>query len=236
MVYIAVPTPSTPQGFDDSILRSVVGHVGVGKIAFIKSTVVPGTTRALQELFPDRIVLFSPEFLTEATAAHDVAHPNRNIVGFATDEGQAIASDVLAAMPPAPYDAIVRAEEAEAIKYGGNCWFYYKVLFVNMLYDMCVKQGIDYDVVKKGMAADPRIGSTHLDPVHQSGRGAGGHCFIKDFEAFRKEYITLFPHDEVTKEYLNATVRKNLQLLNDSGKDDDLVKGVYGQGKQLVSD
>ena len=44
VVFIAVPTPSTPTGFDDRILRSVLPLVGKGKTAVIKSTILPGTT------------------------------------------------------------------------------------------------------------------------------------------------------------------------------------------------
>jgi UDP-glucose 6-dehydrogenase len=38
------------------------------------------------------------------------------------------------------------------------------------------------------MSADKRIGRTHLDAVHKGGRGAGGHCFIKDMAAFAEMY------------------------------------------------
>src|SRR3989338_8277931 len=92
-VFIAVPTPTVPADasgeggrlasrFDASIVRAAVALVGVGKTAVVKSTIVPGTTRKIQEEFPDRIVFYSPEFLSEATAAHDAAHPFSNIVGL----------------------------------------------------------------------------------------------------------------------------------------------------------
>src|SRR3989344_5381940 len=55
IVLIAVPTPTTPAGFDDSIVREAVGLVGVGKTAVIKSTIVPSTTVSIQEAYPDRI-------------------------------------------------------------------------------------------------------------------------------------------------------------------------------------
>src|SRR3989344_3970134 len=53
IVFIAVPTPTTPDGFDDSILVDVLPLVGKGKIAVIKSTVLPHTTDKLQKLYPD---------------------------------------------------------------------------------------------------------------------------------------------------------------------------------------
>src|SRR3989344_5672703 len=70
IVFIAVPTPTTPDGFDDSIVREALSLVGKGKIAVIKSTIVPGTTRSIQKENPDVFVMHSPEFLTESTAAY----------------------------------------------------------------------------------------------------------------------------------------------------------------------
>src|SRR4051812_44367762 len=61
IVFIAVPTPSTPKGFDLGIVKSALALVGKEKIAIIKSTIVPGATRELQKEFSGVIVLFCPE-------------------------------------------------------------------------------------------------------------------------------------------------------------------------------
>ncbi len=82
IVFIAVPTPSTPEGFDDSIIRIAVKSVGQGRIAVIKSTLLPGKTEVIQKDNPGVIVMHSPEFLRESSAAHDAANPNRNIIGI----------------------------------------------------------------------------------------------------------------------------------------------------------
>ena len=66
IVFIAVPTPTTPDGFSDAILQKVLPLVGKGKIAVIKSTVIPGTTSQLQQKFPDILIVHSPE-LPKAT-------------------------------------------------------------------------------------------------------------------------------------------------------------------------
>ena len=130
IVFIAVPTPTTLKGFDSSILRQAVKKVGRKKIAVIKSTVLPGETRAIQKENPNIYVLHSPEFLTESRAAYDAAHPNRNIIGLPemNDEYNKKAEEVLAVLPAAPYKLICRADEAELIKYSGNCWFYFKII------------------------------------------------------------------------------------------------------------
>jgi len=229
IVFIAVPTPSTPKGFDDSILRKVIKLVGKGKIAVIKSTILPGTTESIQKDNPDIFVFHSPEFLTEATAAQDTASPFRNIIGITidNDESRKKADEVIKVLPFAPYTLICKSKEAELIKYGGNCWFYFKVIYINMLYDLAEKQGCSYEIIKNAMSADPRIGSTHLDPIHKTGRGAGGHCFIKDFAAFSEIYGKLIG-DEKGIKVLESLKNKNIDLLMKSNKDLDLLKGVYG--------
>ncbi len=85
VVFIAVPTPTTENGFDESVVRDALKLVGKKKIAVIKSTLLPGITEKLQSEFPDVYVLHSPEFLVEATAAHDAAKPHRNLVGIPID-------------------------------------------------------------------------------------------------------------------------------------------------------
>ena len=73
-----------------------------------------------------------------------------------------------------------------------------------------------------------RIGRTHLDPIHKSGRGAGGNCFIKDFAAFKKLYKEKVDEDLPGVITLHSIESKNIDLLLDSNKDLDLLKGVYG--------
>lgn len=229
IVFIAVPTPTTPEGFDDSIVRGVLPLVGKGKIAVIKSTVLPATTAALQTQFPDIFVLHNPEFLREASAAYDAAHPDRNIVGIPVlnDEYHTKAEAVLAVLPKAPYEKIMTAHDAAFVKYAGNCFLLTKVMFMNLLYDLVEKNGGDWDSLRDAFINDPRIGASHTDIAHKNGRGAGGHCFIKDFEAFRDMY-----HKEVGDTYgdaiLAAMKDKNIELLANSGKDLDLLEGVYG--------
>jgi UDPglucose 6-dehydrogenase len=230
IVFIAVPTPSVPEGFDDSIVREVIKLVGKGKVAVIKSTIIPGTAESIQKENKDIFVMHSPEFLTEATASYDAEHPDRNIIGIPIDskEFREKAELVLSVLPKAPYKKVCHAKEAELIKYGGNCWFYFKVIYINLLYDLAKKFNCDYDVIREAMSADPRIGSTHLNPVHQGGRGAGGHCFIKDFSAFRMIYEKNIK-DKLGLDVIKSLEKKNIALLLDSNKNLDLLEGVYGK-------
>lgn len=230
MVFIAVPTPTTPQGFDYSIVEEALTLVGNGMIAVIKSTILPGTTQALQKKFPAITVLYSPEFLSEATAAHDAANPFATIVGMPVDDEQhrAAAQQVLAVLPSAPFVQTCSSTEAECIKYSHNVSGYAQIVLFNSIYDVAAKLGADWSVVQKALEADPYISNRYARPVHKSGRGAGGGCFIKDFAAFSELYRKQVG-DEAGVQFLAAMEKKNIDLLKRSGKDIDLLRGVYGE-------
>lgn len=229
VVFIAVPTPTTKDGFDDSIVKEALSLVGSQKTAVIKSTLLPGTTEKLQSTFPDVFVLHSPEFLVEATAAHDAAKPQRNLVGIPVDsaEYRQKAVSVLRILPEAPYQKVMSARDAEMVKYAGNCFLFTKVMYMNLLYDLAEAAGCNWQSLQEALIHDPRIGESHTQPVHSSGRGAGGHCLIKDFEALRRMY-----KDEVSdvlgNTVLKAMAEMNINLLRSSNKDIDLLEGVYG--------
>ena len=235
IVFIAVPTPTTPRGFDSSIINKILPLVGRGKIAVIKATILPGTTRQLQKNFKDRIILYSPEFLREAFARYDVDRPERNIVGLSkkTERHRRAAKKVMSILPKAPYARVCSSEEAEMTKYAGNTFLYVKIVYMNMLCDLAKKMDADWNVIAENVSADSRIGKSHMQPMHASGhtdkkgRGAGGHCFIKDFAALRNLYATLV-RDPRGAKVLAALEGKNNEFLIGSGKDLDLLKGVYG--------
>lgn len=229
IVFIAVPTPTTANGFDVTVVKETLALVGAGKTAVIKSTIIPGTTEALQAEFPNIFVLHSPEFLVERTAAHDATHPIRNIVGIPkdTDEYRKKAEEVLSVLPKAPYEAIMSARDAEFVKYAGNCYLFTKVIYMNMLYDLVESMGGNWQQVRDALVNDPRVGESHTEPIHQSGRGAGGHCFMKDFEAFRHVYETQVG-DKAGSELMRMLAYKNIRLLTDSKKDLDILERVYG--------
>jgi nucleotide sugar dehydrogenase len=235
IVFIAVPTPTVPDGsgsvrFDDSIVSSALSLTKVGATVVIKSTVLPGTTATMQKKFPDRFIMHAPEFLTEKTAAYDAAHPVRNIIGIVevTPRVKRKAREVLDMLPKAPFEKIMAAHEAELTKYAGNCLLYTKTIFINVLYDLALSLGADWENIKTAIIADPRIGSSHVDPVHSSGRGAGGHCFIKDFAAFVRFYESNV-HDKPGSNMLKAIENKNVELLTKTGKDAVLLTNVYGK-------
>ncbi len=241
IVFIAVPTPTTEKGFDYSIVEKSLQLVGDGKIAVIKSTILPGTTDILQVKFANIFVFHGPEFLREIFAAYDAANPARNIIGVPemSDENMRRAFEVLKVLPKAKFEKIMLAKEAELVKYIGNCFLYEKVVFFNQMYDLANSLGLDYQNIRDAVVQDERIGDSHTAVKHASGhdqnsvnsslgRGAGGHCFIKDFEALIELYSKNLPDDNFGLEALKAVREKNNSLLVRSKKDLDLLKGVIG--------
>jgi len=183
--FICLPTPFDPArgGFDLSYVEEGMKVIPKGRIAVIKSTVLPGSTEDLQRRFPDHQILFNPEFLREKTADQDFRNPDRQIVGY-TDKSRGAAAAVLELLPKSPFTRIIRATEAEMIKYFGNAFLALKVVFANQVFDLCRKMGISYDEVKECAAADPRIGPSHLQVLCDGYRGYAGSCFPKDVRAF----------------------------------------------------
>ena len=235
IVFIAVPTPTTKKGFDYSIVEEVLSLVGKGKIAVIKSTILPGTGEKLQKKYKNIYVVHSPEFLMEATAYHDARNPQRNIVGVTKLDKKNIeaAKKVLKVLPKAPYEKVMHIKEAEMVKYVGNCFLYTKVVFFNTMFDLMKKQGLDYENIREAVSFDPRIGQSHTKILHNSGhtrkqgRGAGGHCFIKDYDAMLLMYEKFIGTDRGYKA-LKSYREKNNELLVKSEKDLELLRGVIG--------
>ena len=114
IVFIAVPTPTTSDGFNFDVLKKVVPLVGMGKMAIIKSTILPGTTEILQRNNSEILVMHSPEFLEEAKARHDSDNPLRNIIGIPVDNDvyREAAKKVMSVLPKADYELISDAKTA----------------------------------------------------------------------------------------------------------------------------
>ncbi len=209
IVYICVPTPYLPNvGFDDSALENAISLLDGSKIVVIKSTVLPGTTEAYQARYSQHCFLFNPEFLREAYARTDFLRPDRQIVGY-TAQSRHMAESVMATLPAAPYMQIMGAREAEMAKYMTNSFLAVKVTFANELFDLATAMDIDYEVVREAVAADARIGQSHLDVSDGGYRGYGGKYLPKDTKAL----LDLSERMQVPLRLLRTADRVNESLL-----------------------
>lgn len=183
IVFVCVPTP---RGKNDecniSIVDEAIGYLTGKKIVIIKSTVIPGTTDALQLEYPRHQVLFCPEFLTERRANEDFMNPKLQILGH-TLISREVSENILKILPHAQYSKTMPAIAAELFKYFRNSYLATKNSFANQFFELCNRAGIDYKYIKDCAEADPWIGPEHLDAMHGGFRGFNGKCLPKDTEA-----------------------------------------------------
>lgn len=220
VIFICVPTPFVEgSGLDLSYVEEACNGILGNKIVVIKSTILPGTTEKMQKKHPQHKFLFNPEFLVEERADEGMQNPDRQIVGY-TDFSKELAQDILTLLPKAPFEKIVRAEEAEMIKYFGNTFLSMKVIFGNQMYDLCEKLGIDYDVVKECASNDKRIGSSHLDVHHGGYRGYAGKCLPKD----TKSLVYFADESGADLKLLKTAEEINNKLAEEQGVDLQILK------------
>jgi UDPglucose 6-dehydrogenase len=244
IVFVTVPTPMRADGHCDlSIIEEVVSKISGEKIIVLKSTILPGTTEYFQKKHPEHKFLFNPEFLSERKAWLDFVKPDRQIVGF-THQSLDVAHQVLSLLPRAPFmspwgtktynQTRITATEAEIIKYAGNIHGARKVNWANALAKVAEKMGSSYENVRSGMAADYRIGDSHLNVDNGGYRGFGGYCFPKDLSAFRQ-----FAKDhqlEEVADLLQSDWDFNEQLLKEQGLTIEDVSKHIGDIKQVKPD
>ncbi|NBV76652.1 hypothetical protein EBR66_00580 [bacterium] len=230
IVFVAVPTPTNPKGFDVSIVEGALKLIKKGAAVVIKSTVLPGTTRKLQKKFPHLIFMFSPEFLSVATARKDTDAPFVCVIGIPVDDEKhrKAAAMMHEILPKAPLHLTCTSEEAEIYKYAHNINGYTQILAFNLMYDLALHHKADWNQIEKALKADPYIPTRYASPVHKSGRGAGGGCFIKDMAAFSHHYRSVLKNKHAHA-FLQAAERHNIALLLGTNKDLDLLQGVYGR-------
>jgi len=192
---LAVGTPPRPDGSTDmsqiqSAARAIRSHVDGALTLLIKSTVPVGTNAALTEQFAGTSVnvISNPEFLREGSAVADGLKPDRIIVGARSDANQALIHELYE-----PFSRnhekimFMSPESAELVKYGANSMLATRISFMNELADYSSRVGADIEDVRRGMGADPRIGSGYLYP----GVGFGGSCFPKDLRSLEAQMSQL---------------------------------------------
>ena len=214
VIFSCVPTPMTDVGeCYTGIVEEVLGNVNdickenniTNKIVVIKSTVIPGTTKKMNDMFENIDVIFNPEFLTEANAVNDWKNQNRIILGGLNKVTAKVKPIFAKVFPKVP---IVKTDSkyAEMVKYVINTFLATKVSFANEIYQMCQLQDIDYDKVIEYAQYDERLGKSHWAVPGPDGEfGFGGHCFPKDTQALMYSAFQM----GLTPIMLAATITKN---------------------------
>ena len=189
-IFLSVPTPSNKDGsMNLDIVEQALQDISdvnkyQGNIVLLRSTVTPGTTRKLQDKYPNLRIVFNPEFLTERNAKYDFINQARIIIGG--DEVYSKQVGDLYRLRFGESQPIIETnwETAELIKYMSNCFFTTKISFMNEMYQIAEKCGVDWDVALDGFFRDGRVGHSHMNVPGPDGKfGFGGSCFPKDIQA-----------------------------------------------------
>ena len=218
-VFLSVPTPANEDGsinIDvlDKALSDINDVSNRDNCILIRSTIVPGTTRKLQQKYSQLNLLFNPEFLTERSANFDFINQHRFIIGSGDSMSSAMASEEFSELLKNRFGSCISILECtyetdEMIKYMNNCFFATKVSFLNEMYQIAEKSQVNWKQAIDGFVADGRIGHSHLNVPGPDGKfGFGGSCFPKDVQALKN-----FAEDiGVNPSVLAAVWRKNLEV------------------------
>ena len=210
-VFICVPTPVGKDGaVDASIIWKVLEDVPKETLTIIKSTVTPDH---LLEMAKERRIVFNPEFLTQRSSKEDFIHCDSLIFGGGTEdckEAHLIYLDHSKVNGcPWFYTDLMTAS---MVKYALNCHFAAKVTFMNELHALYTKLGGSWHDLQAILAADSRLGPTHLDVPGPDGfYGWAGSCFTKDTKAF----IHFAAEQGAELSVLRAAVKSNSYIRDD---------------------
>ena len=188
-IFVSVPTPSNHTGIDLSSLISALESIEQvnrrnDNIILIRSTIIPGTTKKLDEKFKKLNIVFNPEFLTERTAKFDFINQSRFIIGGDPKFTNMVAQLYKWRFGSTALIIQTNFETAELIKYMNNCFFATKVSFLNEMKILGQKIGADWDTSVQGFVSDGRVGHSHIQVPGPDGKlGFGGNCFPKDVKA-----------------------------------------------------
>jgi nucleotide sugar dehydrogenase len=212
--FICLPTPTNEHGNQAEgrkIIHDYIGQLkdlGFKGVFVIRSTVIPGTCKALAEEWGVRVAS-CPETLSEDTWEEDAIHP-RIIFAGADDLETRNALMLLWNHVPSKIRIFTDTVTAETMKYAFNSFFLTKVIWANQMYDVCQKNGANYKVIREALHEHPWGSKHHLKAIHKGGRGGGGHCFPKDIKALAKySNLKLFKVvDELNDKYLSESSKK----------------------------
>lgn len=196
MAFIAVGTPAGVSGEADlSAVFSVAERLGdlmtSPMIVVTKSTVPVGTTHRVKEIIRERLdarglsdlkfeMANNPEFLKEGAAIKDFMSPDRVVVGVESEWARERMTKLYRPFLINNFRVIfMDILSSELTKYASNAMLATRISFMNELANLSEALGADVELVRQGMGADKRIGTSFLYP----GCGYGGSCFPKDVQA-----------------------------------------------------
>ncbi|MFI3306317.1 MAG: UDP-glucose/GDP-mannose dehydrogenase family protein [Rikenellaceae bacterium] len=198
VVFIAVGTPPDEDGSADlkyvlEVARTIGAAMTRHLVVVTKSTVPVGTAMKVKAAIQAELdsrgsdlsfdIASNPEFLKEGNAIDDFMKPDRVVVGVETARAEETLTKLYRPMLLNNFRVIfMDIPSAEMTKYAANSMLATRISFMNEIANLCEIVGADVSMVRRGIAADSRIGGKFL----YAGCGYGGSCFPKDVKALVK--------------------------------------------------
>lgn len=231
-IFICLPTPMFRDysGMDMSIVEGVIDEIapklsGTNKMLIIKSTVLPGTTKKLQNKYPDINFAMNPEFLTQKKAKLDFLNPARTVIGVNKKTvGTKIIDLYKTILSKGQKYFVVDTTSAELTKYMSNLMLASKILLANEFYELSSKVGANYEKVREAVEADNRIGTFLKVPGWDGDFGFGQACFPKDMIGL----LGFAKQNKIDMSALLAIWEKNIKIRKN--KDWEYKDNAFGRG------
>lgn len=181
-----LPTPSEPREFEYSYLVNAVRVICDAArrqekliTLVVVSTVLPGTfDRYLRPLLNEYVrPVYHPFFIAMGTVIDDFVQPEMVIIGVDQHDLANHVLDLYRPIHQAPAPTMSIAS-AELLKVAYNTFISMKIVYANLLAEMCEHTGADVDDVVSGLTnATERL----LSPRYlRAGMGDGGACHPRD--------------------------------------------------------
>lgn len=181
-----LPTPGEPREFEYAYLVNAVRAVCRAALAqrkqitlVVVSTVLPGTfDRYLRPLLNEYVSsVYHPFFIAMGTVVDDFRKPEMTLFGTDDPDDVRAVRDLYRSMHDAPAPTMSIAS-AELAKVAYNTFISMKIVYANLLAEMCEATGADVDeVIDALIQADQRI----ISPSYlRAGMGDGGACHPRD--------------------------------------------------------
>ncbi|MFQ3216817.1 UDP binding domain-containing protein [Paraperlucidibaca sp.] len=141
-----------------------------------------GTLARLKQAV-DAMVYALPIFARGGSMLSNLAKPPLLVIGCDDEAHTAFMLETLRPMTRRAGEVmLVPLAAAELIKSSVNAMLATRMSFMNEMATLCESVGVDIDLVRQGLAADPRIGSDYLD----AGCGFGGPSFSDELLDFSR--------------------------------------------------
>ena len=235
-IIIATPTNynSETNYFDTSSIESCIEEVEKQKFKIpiiVRSTLPVGYTLDIQKRYPNREIIFVPEFLREGKALHDSLYPSRIVIGSSSDNAKLFANLLLQGTLDKNVKVLhINPTEAETSKLFANAFLALRVAFFNELDTFSLSKNLSTEEIIKAVSLDPRIGDYYNNPSF----GFGGYCLPKDTKQLLKNF------DQVPQKIMEAIIDSNTMrkdfLGSEIAKKNPKTVGVYKLAMKEGSD